>query len=84
MAKRFDWIVVIDVESTCWAGTPPPGQVSEIVEIGVCPVDVAALQRLAKPEHRWNLEPVAARSAECYGARPIQHTEFAGIRRFGR
>lgn len=45
MAKRLDQILVIDVESTCWDGPPPPGQVSEIIEIGVCPVDVASLER---------------------------------------
>ena len=39
MAKRLDQILVIDVESTCWAGAQPEGQVSEIIEIGVCPVD---------------------------------------------
>ncbi|NEE10677.1 DNA polymerase III, partial [Streptomyces sp. SID7499] len=25
---------VVDVEATCWEGQPPPGQVSEIIEIG--------------------------------------------------
>jgi inhibitor of KinA sporulation pathway (predicted exonuclease) len=48
IAKRLDQILVVDVESTCWAGAPPTGQISEIIEIGVCPVDVAALQRLEK------------------------------------
>ena len=48
MAKRLDQIVVIDLESTCWEGPPPPGQVSEIIEIGVCTVDVASLERMEK------------------------------------
>lgn len=48
MIKRLDQILVIDVESTCWQGAPPPGQVSEIIEIGICPVDVARLERLEK------------------------------------
>lgn len=48
MAKLLDQILVIDVESTCWTGPPPPGQVSEIIEIGLCTVDVASLQRLEK------------------------------------
>jgi inhibitor of KinA sporulation pathway (predicted exonuclease) len=41
MAHTLDQIVVVDVESTCWEGQPPPGEESEIVEIGVCLVDVA-------------------------------------------
>jgi inhibitor of KinA sporulation pathway (predicted exonuclease) len=42
MAKRLDRIVVVDVESTCWDREPPAGQKSEIIEIGVCTVDVAS------------------------------------------
>ena len=43
MAKRLDKIVVVDVESTCWEEYPPAGQMSEIIEIGVCTIDVATL-----------------------------------------
>jgi len=45
MAKRLDAILVIDVEATCWEHTPPPGQSSEIIEIGLCVLDVATLER---------------------------------------
>jgi inhibitor of KinA sporulation pathway (predicted exonuclease) len=48
MAKLLDQILVIDIESTCWQGPPPPGQQSEIIEVGICPIDVARLERLAK------------------------------------
>jgi inhibitor of KinA sporulation pathway (predicted exonuclease) len=48
MAKLLDQILVIDVESTCWEGEVPQGQSSEIIQIGLCPVDVASLQRLEK------------------------------------
>jgi len=48
MARRLDQILVIDVESTCWEGEPPAGETSEIIEIGLCPVDVASAQRLEK------------------------------------
>ncbi len=48
MAKRLDTILVVDVESTCWEGSAPPGQVSEIIEIGLCTVDVATLERVEK------------------------------------
>ena len=37
MAKyKLDQLVIVDVESTCWEGQPPPGERSEIIEIGVC------------------------------------------------
>jgi hypothetical protein len=26
MARKLDYILVIDVEATCWQGEPPPGQ----------------------------------------------------------
>lgn len=48
MAKLLDTILVIDLESTCWDGPPPEGQVSEIIEIGVATLDVATLQRVEK------------------------------------
>jgi inhibitor of KinA sporulation pathway (predicted exonuclease) len=38
---RRDRILVVDIEATCWAGDPPPDQQSEIIEIGVCALDVA-------------------------------------------
>ena len=57
MARSLDVILVVDVESTCWEGEPPPGQTSEIIEIGICPIDVGTLERaekrsvLVKPVH---------------------------------
>jgi inhibitor of KinA sporulation pathway (predicted exonuclease) len=34
-------LLVIDVEATCWQGNTPPGEQSEIIEIGLCRVDLA-------------------------------------------
>ena len=48
MARSTDIILVIDLESTCWEGNPPEGQASEIIEIGLCPVDVNTLTQLEK------------------------------------
>jgi inhibitor of KinA sporulation pathway (predicted exonuclease) len=48
MAKKLDHIIVIDVEATCWESSPPPGQQSEIIEIGVCPLEVASGRRLGR------------------------------------
>jgi inhibitor of KinA sporulation pathway (predicted exonuclease) len=49
---------VVDVEATCWRGSPPPGQVSEIIEIGLTVVDLVARERLAK--HRILVRPRAS------------------------
>lgn len=45
MAKLLDQIVVVDVESTCWKDKPPPGVPSEIIEIGICTLDLKTLER---------------------------------------
>jgi inhibitor of KinA sporulation pathway (predicted exonuclease) len=44
--RTFDRIVVVDVEATCWEADPPPDQTSEIIEIGVCLLDVVNGERL--------------------------------------
>ncbi|HSJ56512.1 MAG TPA: 3'-5' exonuclease [Anaerolineae bacterium] len=49
MAKKLDQILVVDLESTCWAGDPPPGEEHEIIEIGLCVLDVATGERLDNP-----------------------------------
>jgi inhibitor of KinA sporulation pathway (predicted exonuclease) len=36
-------LLIIDLEATCWRGHPPSGQQSEIIEIGICPLDVVTL-----------------------------------------
>jgi inhibitor of KinA sporulation pathway (predicted exonuclease) len=43
--KRLDCALVIDVESTCWDHEPPRGQSSEIIEVGLCLVDLQQLER---------------------------------------
>jgi inhibitor of KinA sporulation pathway (predicted exonuclease) len=48
MPKKLDQIIVVDVEATCWDTSPPPGETNEIIEIGLCPLDVATLQRLPR------------------------------------
>ena len=40
MARRLDSILVIDIEATCWEDEPPQGQTSDIIEIGLCELDV--------------------------------------------
>ncbi len=48
MANRLDQIVVVDLEATCWENGPPEGEEKEIIEIGVCTLDVRTGKRLEK------------------------------------
>lgn len=48
MAKLLDEVVIVDVESTCWQGNPPEGQTSDIIEIGVCLLNVRSGERSKK------------------------------------
>ena len=48
MARSLDVILVVDLESTCWEGEPPPGQSSEIIEVGLCTIDLKTLTRAEK------------------------------------
>ena len=61
---------VIDVEATCWEGEPPPGAVSEIIEIGLTVVDLGRNERVGR--HRILVRPVrSAVSSFC--------TELTGL-----
>lgn len=40
MAKKLDKILIVDVEATCWQGKIPDGMENEIIEIGICLLDV--------------------------------------------
>ena len=48
MARKLDHILVVDLEATCWDGDPPAGETSDIIEIGICPLEVATGRRLEK------------------------------------
>jgi inhibitor of KinA sporulation pathway (predicted exonuclease) len=48
MAKKLDQIIVLDLEATCWEGEPPSGQEQEIIEIGVCTLNIATGRRADK------------------------------------
>ncbi|WP_028936945.1 3'-5' exonuclease [Pseudonocardia spinosispora] len=39
---------VVDLEATCWRGSPPEGQSSEIIEIGLTVVDLEARTRVSR------------------------------------
>lgn len=40
---KRDVILVVDLEATCWRRDPPPGQQSEIIEIGICALPLERL-----------------------------------------
>jgi inhibitor of KinA sporulation pathway (predicted exonuclease) len=48
MKKNLDFVLVVDLETTCWEGPLPPGQENEIIEIGICFLNVASGERLRK------------------------------------
>lgn len=48
MTRKLDQILVVDVEATCWSGAPPDGEASEIIQIGICTLDVLTGERLKK------------------------------------
>jgi inhibitor of KinA sporulation pathway (predicted exonuclease) len=48
VTRKYDQILVIDIECTCWEKLPPPGQTGDIIEIGICPLDARSGQRLEK------------------------------------
>ncbi|WP_432247008.1 exonuclease domain-containing protein [Streptomyces sanyensis] len=54
-ADGISLLNVVDVEATCWEDRPPPGEVGEIIEIGLTVVDLAARERLAR--HRILVRP---------------------------
>ncbi|WP_141578045.1 3'-5' exonuclease [Actinomadura sp. WMMA1423] len=74
MEQFGQFLNVVDVEATCWEGRPPPGEVSEIIEIGLCVVDVEARRRVAK--HRILVRParssVSAFCTELTGLTPAE------------
>ena len=41
MSYKYNEVIIVDVESTCWDSTepPPPGEESEIIEIGICALE---------------------------------------------
>jgi inhibitor of KinA sporulation pathway (predicted exonuclease) len=45
---RIDQILVVDLEATCWEGPPPPGEMSEIIEIGIAEVIFDGEPRLGR------------------------------------
>jgi len=56
-----DMLNVVDIEAACWSGEPPPGEVSEIIEIGLTVVDLDSGERVGR--HGILVRPSAPPSA---------------------
>ncbi len=51
MGRKLDKIIVVDVESTCWMGEPPIGQMNEIIEVGVSTIETSNLSIIGKDSY---------------------------------
>lgn len=40
MAQKLDKILVVDIEATCWDGPNPAGMENDIIEVGICLLDI--------------------------------------------
>ena len=79
MARSMDVVLVVDVESTCWEGSPPSGQKSEIIEIGLCPIDLKTLTRIEK--RSILIKPVESEISEfCTNLTTLTPDMFVGER----
>ena len=79
MARSMDVVLGVDVESTCWEGSPPSGQKSEIIEIGLCPIDLSTLTRLEK--RSILIKPVQSQISEfCTNLTTLTPDMFVGER----
>ncbi|MHA1650612.1 MAG: exonuclease domain-containing protein [Candidatus Helarchaeota archaeon] len=57
MVMEQDIIIVIDVEATCWKSAPPKGQTNEIIEIGICLVDMEKIRRIDESKRSIIVKP---------------------------
>jgi inhibitor of KinA sporulation pathway (predicted exonuclease) len=77
MAELLDQVVVVDIEATCWAGAPPPGEEREIIEVGVCLLDPLSLERSEK--HSVLVRPQRSRVSDyCTALTTLTAEQVAG------
>jgi inhibitor of KinA sporulation pathway (predicted exonuclease) len=56
LTRKYDYLIVVDIECTCWEKHIPEGQENEIIEIGICRLNLSNGERsgkrsiLVKPE----------------------------------
>lgn len=54
-------INVVDIEATCWEGKPPPGEINEIIEIGITPLNRDTLVVMEDKKRSIPVRPIASR-----------------------
>ncbi|PSL00705.1 inhibitor of KinA sporulation pathway (predicted exonuclease) [Murinocardiopsis flavida] len=75
------YVNVVDVEATCWRGRPPEGARNEIIEVGLCVVDLAERRRVARD--RILVRPASPVSAFCTELTGLTQEEVDGGVDFG-
>lgn len=40
MARKLDKVLIVDIEATCWESANPEGMENDIIEIGICLLDI--------------------------------------------
>ena len=64
MVKKLDKILVVDVEATCWQGAPPEGQDHEIIEVGICVLDVGTGEVVPGSKRSILVKPIKSKVSE--------------------
>ncbi|MGV2434263.1 MAG UNVERIFIED_CONTAM: hypothetical protein LVT10_04805 [Anaerolineae bacterium] len=64
-------LIIIDLEASCWRKNPPDGQESEIIEIGICPFELAT----ASPLHKRSLLVKPIRSENQRFLHQVNHVD---------
>jgi inhibitor of KinA sporulation pathway (predicted exonuclease) len=73
---------VVDVEATCWPGSPPRGAVGEIIEIGLTVVDLSTVERVER--HRILVRPARSEVSDfCTELTGLTREEVDGGLSFG-
>jgi inhibitor of KinA sporulation pathway (predicted exonuclease) len=50
--SKLNKIIVVDIEATCWQKNPPPGESNEIIEIGICVLNMDLNQPPVRSDRR--------------------------------
>jgi inhibitor of KinA sporulation pathway (predicted exonuclease) len=48
LTRKYDQLIIVDIECTCWDGPTPPDQQNEIIEIGLCRLRPDTGERFSK------------------------------------
>lgn len=57
-SSKIKLINVVDLEATCWEkGKQPEGQKQEIIEVGICVIDLTSKDKAIRNRHSWLVKP---------------------------